>query len=66
LCSKQYTIREVKREVLEEEGRAGRPAITATNKGKYETLFLAKNCAQIVPVKVKFFQIKSNEAKNDF
>jgi hypothetical protein len=33
---------------------------------KYETLFPAKNCAQIVPVKVKFFQFFPNETKNDF
>jgi hypothetical protein len=45
---------------------AGMSYFTAANEGKYETLFPAKNCAQIVPVKVKFFQIFPNETKNDF
>ena len=33
---------------------------------KYETLFPDEDCAQIVPVKVKFFQTDPNETKNDF
>jgi hypothetical protein len=33
---------------------------------KYETLFPVINCAQIVPVKVKFFQTDPNKTKNDF
>jgi hypothetical protein len=32
---------------------------------KYETLFPDEDCAQIVPVKVKFFQTDPNGTKND-